>query len=246
MVYNNIKTKPVRKVGTGFNLYSGVEFMLHKTIKLMAVVLSIACLLLCFCSCDGKKQTQSDNMSSVTSEIENTSSTEPAVQFFPAEFTTFKPQSGDYREVSIKGMAAIELDSDETIVFDPLSYERLKFPVKFTLTNGVTVGSKFEKLAEVYGLEYGTCVALDDEKVVDVKTISSYPDDVTVYSIIVINDKGEISYVAPSKAAVIANGFYRDGESYKNEANIGDNILIIEAEIDRGIIEELTVSHFVF
>ena len=60
------------------------------------------------------------------------------------------------------------------------------------------------------------------------------------------NDKGEISYVAPSKAAVIAKGFYRDGESYKNEVNIGDNILIIEAEIDRGIIEELTVSHFVF
>ena len=222
---------------------------MKNVLRYVLVLLVVVSAVLLMCSCDGGKKydPSADTNSSKPAESE-TSSLQPLTHFFPDSYILFKPTSGEHPEITVKGNTAIELDSDETILFDPYTYEQLEYPVKYASVDGLSVGSKYEKLAAIYGLGYGKCVAIDDDnKAVDVKSIGDNSDDMNVYAIIELSADGKISYVAPSRVIEIVEGFKVGGAGYKAESGIGDDFLIIEAELDQGaVIEELTIRHFTF
>lgn len=221
--------------------------ILKKTVRSGLYLCLAAVLILALCCCGNDGETSSGTDSSAAPS-ESTGSLEPVTQFFPGNFITFKPTSGDHPEINVKGNAAVTLTDGETVQFDPNTYENIRYPVSYASADGVTVGSEFSELAAVYGLAHGKCVAVDmNNEAVDVDSIGADSEEMTVFAIIELNADGTFKYVAPSRVVGIVEGFEQGRADYREEAAIGDDFLIIEAKLLAGaVIQELTVIHYTF
>ena len=219
----------------------GFKQFVKKTIALSAALLMTASL----CSC--KDNDNADKGQSTVSSDE-TVSLEPITVFFPESYILFKPLSGDSPEINVKGNTAITLTEDKTVQFDPNTYESLTYSAKYESVGGVSAGVGFEKLASVYGLVHGTCVALNSKnEAVSVGSIGADSPEVTVLALIELKADGTVEYLAPSRVAETVDGFRSGGAGYRAEASVGDDFLIIEAKLARdAVVDELTVTHYTF
>lgn len=216
--------------------------IMKNALRALTVFVMICVLTASFAGC-GKEGSSSDNQST-DSKAQN-SELQPITVFFPDELIKFK--SSGQEDITVKGNRALRLEKEKARVYDPLSLEGINYDSAYSSVAGIGLGIKYEKLAEVYGLKHGTCYAVSDTStVLDVSTLSGLNSKFFAKAILILGSDGSISYAAPGRIPELITGFLSAGSGYSNEAQIGDDFLILEATFDGGVMTEFVLTHFTF
>lgn len=199
-----------------------------KILKATLCALLIVSAILLFCSC---KDNDTASLSSDTSD--ETVSIEPATIFFPDSYINLVAEKEGFESIKVQSNMGVKITKDVTKTYNAISLESADIESTYKTINGFGVGSDCTEFLNNYGLTHGFCLVTDkDGNSVDILEVGKNTAKVT--AILSLNSDGTVSYIPAANIALHLNGINSSNLEYIKNADIGNDLLVIEITSKNG------------